>query len=120
MVEEAEPFMIEAIKVIAEETRKSFVVGFDKAVEMFRVVTQPAAPAGLHVPLNLDQMNEVEEMPANFIDVNTLYQMPPEQREAVLSRYGLQLIPPEETPADPVHEEMEKITKQKPTQEGDE
>uniref|UniRef100_A0A6M3Y0B2 Uncharacterized protein n=2 Tax=viral metagenome TaxID=1070528 RepID=A0A6M3Y0B2_9ZZZZ len=85
--------------------------GFAQAVEMFKVVTQPSAPASDASKLAVfREEGEEEILAAGFIDVNSLWAMTPVQREAVLSQYGLQVaIEPEPAP-DPVHAEVAAAT----------
>ena len=62
--------------------------GFAQAVEMFRVVTQPAAPPSQVV---MPGYGEPEEEDATgTLDMNLVWQMDPIAREALLARHGLQ------------------------------
>ena len=80
--EVVEPFMLEAIKVISEEARKSFGQGFDKAVEMFKVVTQPAPQAPASVIQNFGDPEEETDFGPGVLNMAAINQMSPVAREA--------------------------------------
>lgn len=99
------------LTVIAEEIRKSFSLGFDKAIEFYRTVTTPppaqATPASSIVSLGGDD----DEFGPNVLDLNTVYTMGPEAQEAILSRHGLTWRHPEKKEFDPTHSVVAGLTK---------
>lgn len=115
--EVVEPFMLEAIKVISEEARKSFGQGFDKAVEMFKVVTQPAPQAPASVIQNFGDPEEETDFGPGVLNMAAINQMSPVAREAVLASYGLQQAEAPAPVVDPVHAEVARTTGQAPITE---
>ena len=76
--------------------------GFTQAVEMYRVVTQPAqVPQQVVMP----GFNDLEdEDTTGTLDMNSIWQMDPIAREAVLARHGLQTYQPPPPVVDPTHD----------------
>ena len=73
--------------------------GFAQAVEMFRVVTQPA-PMPQQISIQgFGDPAEDEEMGTGTLNMASVWQMDPVAREAILSRHGLQTY--REVPAEP-------------------
>ena len=94
------------LTVIAEEIRKSFTLGFDKAVEMFKVVTQPAPPPEMVMAPGFGEPANEGEYGPGTLDMGSLWQMPPEAREAILARHGLQVYHEAPAEPDPTHENL--------------
>ncbi len=92
--------MLEAIKVIAREVRDSFSIGFDKALEFYKTITTPQVvpPGAGRSPVSAPNP-ENEELGPGVLDLNTLSELRPEARVAILARHGLQPIGP--APAEP-------------------
>lgn len=99
------------LTVIAEEIRKSFTLGFDKAIEFYQVTIQP--PPQLQAPQRLVMPGEPEEEEygSGVLDMNSLAGMTPEAQEAVLRAHGLQLWTPPAPEPDPTHAEVGKLIK---------
>ena len=73
--------------------------GFSQAVEMFKVVTQPA-PMPQQISIQgFGDPAEDEEMGTGTLNMASVWQMDPLAREAVLARHGLQTY--REVPAEP-------------------
>jgi hypothetical protein len=73
--------------------------GFSQAVEMFRVVTQPAPMPQGSIVAGLDEPVGEEDFSAGVLDMGSLWRLDPVAREAILSRHGLQTY--REVPAEP-------------------
>jgi len=73
--------------------------GFSQAVEMFKVVTQPAPMPQGAIVAGLDEPVSEEDFSAGVLDMGSLWRLDPVAREAILSRHGLQTY--RETPAEP-------------------
>ncbi len=85
--------------------------GFSQAVEMFKVVTQPSTPASPAVSSAIfGETGEDDILAPGVLDIAALWAMPPVQREAVLSQYGLQVATEPEPEPDPVHAEVAAAT----------
>ena len=95
---------LERIRVIGEEIRASFSMGFSQAMELTRLFTMPHSPlAGMVRPPD-DQDTDDEDMLApGIIDLRTVNEMPPSARAQVLAADGLQ--PLGTAPAEPDHTE---------------
>ena len=112
------------LTVIAEEIRKSFTLGFDKAIQFYQTMTQPPpAPTSVAIP-GVSGAGDDDELGPGVIDMGSLWQMSPEGREAVLRNYGLQVFAPAAPEPDPTHETMHNTIKadghEPPTGEGEE
>ncbi len=85
--------------------------GFAQAVEMFKVVTQPSPqPGSAVVAPGFGESPEDDLFAPGVLDIASLWAMPPVQREAVLSQYGLQVAVALEPEPDPVHAEIASAT----------
>jgi len=100
------PIFLESIRVISEEVRKSFALGFDKAIEFYRTMAMPPEQPRMNGAMLNPAGAEEEEDFSSIPDLAAVWNMPPEMREAMLSRYGLQAIPPASKPHDPTHDTM--------------
>ena len=91
---------LERIRVIGDEIRASFSMGFSQAMELTRLFTMPQPPSAGVVRTPDDQGTDDEDMMApGIIDLRTVNEMPPSARAQVLAAYGLQPLGAQ--PADP-------------------
>ena len=98
---------------VAEEIRKSFSLGFNKAMEFYQTMTQPQA-AALNRPVVSEFLGQEEEddLAGGVLDMNSLSRLSPEGREAVLRNFGLQFAAPAAAEADPTHSVMAQTIKE--------
>lgn len=108
------------LTVIAEEIRKSFSLGFDKAMEFHDRITRPIPQVVPQQRLVMPQEPEEDEYGPGVLDLNGLAGMSPEAQEAVLRNYGLQPWTPPPPEPDPTHEAVSNLIKGEPPIEGEE
>jgi len=73
--------------------------GFAQAVEMFKVVTQPAPMPQQMTVQGFGDPGEDEETGTGTLNMASIWQMDPIAREAILARHGLQTY--REAPSEP-------------------
>lgn len=100
-------FSLEAIKTIAQEIRESFAMGFDKALDFYKLSHQPppAQPQEREVPP--EPWTDEDELTPGMIDLRTLNEHTPEARAAILAAHGLQPLRPGRDEYDPTAEVMQ-------------
>lgn len=87
---------LERIRVIAQEIRNSFALGFSQALEITRYFTSPQAPApSVTADVRLpDGEADDDPLATGILDMRSLREMNPSARAQVLAAYGLQPLHP--------------------------
>jgi len=98
---------LERIRVIAQEIRSSFAMGFDKAMEITRHFTlpQPVQAAPAEISLGGGDIED-DPLATGLLDLQSLNKMSPSARVQVLAAYGLQPFRAPEPEPDPTEADL--------------